>query len=73
VSEGNGLDARELALKETATRLSTAATAVHASIVEVKPYAVSMRWMPLLMGFVGIGLAANSALLYLILMTLMQR
>lgn len=76
MSDGNGIDevkAQVAVLGVVTARQASTATALHESIVAVRPYAVGMRWLPVLMIANFLGLMTNGALLYAILLSLLKR
>lgn len=74
--EVNGHDdlARNIqALSLVATRQANTASVLHESILEVRPYAIAQKWVPLMIALNVIGLFTNGALLLAILNTLLKR
>ncbi len=75
MNAGNGVELTESirALGVITTRQASTAVALHESIVTVRPYAISMRWTPILLALsVLIGLV-NTGLLFLMLQALLRR
>lgn len=52
MNDGNGLDQQVATLREVTRNQASTAAALHATAVEIRPYAVTMRWTPMLLALI---------------------